>query len=299
MDEAIKQVKDKLSDDNVVHIKDATKRNGEYTEPYPIGFEIFDKAMMGGVRAGDFVVVTGIKKHGKTSVCQDFSVNLSKDGNSCLWFSYEVIIDNFYAKFKEMDCDCDNLNIYSPKQMTSGNLEWIQEKIEEGVKKFNARFIFIDHLGFITPKKMKNSDQKRMVIEQIVTELKTLAVKLEITIFLIAHVKKVQGRSIESQDISESITVSQTADFVFGIQRSVFYDQVGGKRTEHYGEISTIRLMDNRLTGDCPMLDVLFINNRIHPVGNGPIDIGENKNEIEVVSDDEENNKQKYFWQKN
>lgn len=310
MDEALQQVKNELTDDKVVHIKDATKRNGEYTKPYSIGYEIFDKAMLGGVRGGDLVVCTGLKKNGKTSMCQCFSVNLAEKGNSCLWFSYEVIIDNFYAKFKQMGCDCDNLNLYSPKRNTSGNIEWIREKIVEGVEKYNSKFIFIDHLDFLTPKKMRNSDQERIIKKQICLELKDLAKELEISIFLVAHVKKVYGRNIESQDIAETAGAAQLADFVFGIQRSVFYDNIGGKKTERYGDISTIRLLDNRLTGDCPVLDVIFMNNRIEPVGDKPIEVNdgnindaketkmpENEENIEVMDRDKENDKA-YFWQK-
>lgn len=270
-----------MNDDSVVHIKDATERNGEYTDPFSIGFNEFDEAMKGGVRYGDLIGVAGKPKAGKTSVIQEISLRMAKNGNKCLWFSYELSIDNFYAKFKELGKNIDKLHIYCPKKMSSGNLHWIQEKIIESEEKYGCKFVFIDHLDFIAPKKKQNFEAMRLIKDEICLELKRMAVDLEIVIFLITHVRKVSGRNIELNDIAESGAVGKLSDFVFAVERESHEEYVGGKKTELFGQSSTIRMMANRLTGDCPIVTFTINNGRICEAGK--IITAESEDELEVV----------------
>ena len=91
-----------LNDDLVVPLAEATKNKGEFTTPYSVGYSQIDDVLLGGVRAGDLVVGTGLSGSGKTTMFMNFLANLSFQGYSCLYFSYEVMIDNLYAKFKQM-----------------------------------------------------------------------------------------------------------------------------------------------------------------------------------------------------
>lgn len=267
MNKSIESLKQNMNTDPVVHLKDATERDGNYTTPTKIGYKIIDDALMGGVREGDLIIGTGLSGEGKTLTFQNISIQLSNSGHSCLWFSYEVMIDNLYAKFKEMGCE-ENLQLYTPKKMTTGNLDWIQEKIKEATEKYNTKFVFIDHIDFLAPKReIRTSDQKRIILRDICSELKTMARELEITIFLIAHVKKVQGRAVEMQDISEASGIYQLADVVFAISRN--------KKTQytHAGDevkvptnYSTLRVLKNRITGEQPIMDFYVENNIIRPL---------------------------------
>lgn len=288
MDKGLEALKNALSDDAVVHIKDAVKNDGEYTTPYPIGYSVFDDAIKGGVRGGDLIVGTGISGHGKTSMFRNISLNMSKKELSSLWFSYEEMIENMYAKFKQMGVSDKTFKIFTPKQLTTGNVEWIQEKIKEGVDKYNTKFVFIDHIDFLTPKKqIKSSDQKRMILGDICRELKTMAMALDVVVFLISHVKKVQGRAIEMQDISESGDIFKLADLVLSVQRHVTYEMRGGQKVEIIGLTSTMRVLKNRIGSNHPMMDFYLNNDIIIPVGSLPIEVEEEeKGEIEVVDDD-------------
>lgn len=261
MDKALETYNKIKNDDAVVHIGEAAKNKGELSTPYSIGLPIFDEALKGGVRAGDLIVITGISGMGKTSVAQNLTVNLSKNANQSIWFSYEVIMDNLYAKFKEMGVDDSHLLVYTPKHNTTGNLEWVQEKIVEAKSKYGARFVFIDHIDYLSPKNVRSGDQYRMVLRQICQELKTMAIELELTIFLIAHVKKVQGREIEMQDLAESGALYQLADAVFGVSRSAKEEN---KHTL-IGDIGTLRMLKNRITGKHVTMDFSLQNNVMIP----------------------------------
>ena len=267
--DAISELKEVQTIDPVVHISEACENDGVYTEPQSIGYPAFDgkvvenNGMLGGVRAGDLAVVTGLSGQGKTTFLQNISVNLSQSLCPTIWFSYEVIMDNLYAKFKNMGGNEEDFLIYTPKKNTTGQLDWIKEKIREGQEKFNTQYVFIDHLDYLTPTNLRTSDQHRMVLKQICTELKNLAIDLEVSIFLVAHVKKVQGREVEMQDIAESSGIYQLADFVFCVERKTEIMMLGGQKSEQFTDLSSVRMLKNRITGDLGKMEFRLNRNNI------------------------------------
>lgn len=254
--------------DYVVPIKDACKHDGKYSESYPIGYNILDEAMRvdendnGGVRDGDLIVVTGISGEGKTTFLQNIAVNYNKIGMSSLFFSFEVMVDNLFAKFKTMGLEDDNI-IFTPKNIITGNLKWVKEKIIESKNKNFTKFIFIDHIDFLSPSNNRSDDQLRNTLNNITQELKTIALQEEVIIFLISHVKKVQGREVEMQDIAESGGIYKLADYVFSVARNYKEDDYGVKVSTNEG---IIRFLKNRLTGKKNYMKFyLDDKNRIQP----------------------------------
>lgn len=243
--------------DYVVPIKEACEHDGEYSESYQLGFPIFDQAMMigdekrGGVRDGDLVIITGRPGEGKTSFAQAIIKNLSEDYLFSIFFSYEVMVDNVYAKFKLMGMGDDPIVIV-PKKIITGNLKWVKEKIIEAQEKHMIKFAVIDHIDFLTPSDMKNSDQLRMVLKNTTLELKSMAIELGIIIFLIVHTKKVPNhREVELEDIGESSGIGQLADFVFSVARDFLEDDRGVMIATDNG---LIKILKNRLTGKQPYM---------------------------------------------
>lgn len=232
---------------------------------YKTGFEIFDSVIGGGVTDGDLVVISGITGHGKTTLAQTFSYYFGRIAIPQLWFSYEMEIQHLVEKFKAMGLD-ENFLAYAPLRTASGNLEWIDYKISEGITKYKTKIIFIDHLGFLTPgidpKATTVPDRLQenysVYLGSLVRQLKTLAVKKKIIIFLLAHVRKVKGQEkIDLEHIAHSAGIAQEADFVFMVERirldegkrkvtKDFTDSWGG---EIFGKESRIWLMKNRRTG--------------------------------------------------
>lgn len=252
-----------LDEERVVQIKEAVDGNGEYSQPFPFGYPHFEEAMIGGVREGDLVIITGLSSHGKTTLAQNISVNLAKNAFPSIWFSYEVLMQNLFAKFKVMGAE--DMCLYTPKRTASGNLEWIQNKIEEGVRNFGTKFVFIDHIDFVTPKNIKNSDQRRNVLSNITQELKDMAREMKLIIFLVSHLNKVKGREPEIQDISESSGIYKIADFVFCIKRIYKLEKKGGIRSKVQIKDNecVIYLWKNRLTGEEPFQEYVVENNII------------------------------------
>ena len=253
--------------EDVVQISEAVTKEGDYSPAVPIGFPSFDDALKGGVRDCDFIISTGISGHGKTLWCQNLTLNLIKEGHTTLWFSYEMSIDEINARFKEMGADVSTLKVYTPKHLASGNVDWIHNKIIEAKDKFNAKYIFIDHLDFLLPSKVSKSsvEHKRLLLKDVCMELKSIAIRLGVVIFLVAHVNKVRGRAIEMQDISETSGAYQNADVVFGITRLTETRKRGGKNMEIFKNEGCVRILKNRITGDCPIVDYYVDNKIIKP----------------------------------
>lgn len=257
--------------DFVVPIREACERDGEYTEAYPLGYPVFDDAMKvgeqadGGVRDGDLVVITGLSGHGKTTYAQNLTINFNHKAFFSLWFSYEVLMDNLYAKFKEMGAE-DNCLIYTPKKNVSGTTKWIKEKIEESKDKYHVKMVFIDHLDFLSPSNMRSSDQQRIVLKNICKELKEIAINSKVVIFLLAHVKKVQGREVEMQDLSESSGIYQLADFVFSVSRTFDIEVTKEKKVLYSQDKGVVKILKNRLTGEQPYMNFVLKSNIIEPV---------------------------------
>jgi predicted ATP-dependent serine protease len=269
MNELLNSYINNKTDDKVIHISEVVGNRGVYTKPTPIGYSEIDSCFDGGVREGDLIVLTGLSGSGKTTLAQNMTLHISKNCVPIIWFSYEILLENLKAKFEQMS-DKMNLNlkdvpIFVPKRNTSGNLSWIKNKIIECQKNINTKIVFIDHIDFISPTNLKNSDQRRMILKQICEELKLLAIDLKITIFLIAHVKKVQGREIEMQDIAESSGIYQLADYVISISRLKTKENVNGDIIEHDTNEGIVKVLKNRLTGKQPFFKFLMEDNVITP----------------------------------
>jgi replicative DNA helicase len=208
---------------------------------------------------GDFTVTHN------TSFGQSLTYNLCDFGFPCLWFSYEVSIEALHLKFKEMGMK-DFYHVYAPKQNTTGRLEWIKKKINEAKIKYSTKFIFIDHLDFLTPTDITNSDNQAIALKKIAIELKSLAIKLKVVIVAMAHLKKLPGdKEPDMQDIGYSAGIFQLPDYVILIYReknTMYRSFNGDDYGETYTNNSIIKYAKNRETGKLPYIKCVLSGQR-------------------------------------
>jgi len=206
---------------------------------------------------GDFTVTHN------TTFMRTLTYNLTKFNVQCLWFSYEVSLNELHRKFAEMKI-ADHYHVYTPTKLVTGEIEWIREKIIESTQKYGTKVIFIDHIDFLTPKNTRNSDNETIALKKIVTELKSLANELEVIIILAAHVKKLpDNRQPEMQDIGYSAGIFQLADSVFIVYRHKL-EQAMGEELEGdlFSNISTIKIVKNRDTGILKYIKCIYEDER-------------------------------------
>ena len=198
-----------------------------------------------GFHKGDLITITGETGQGKTSFSQFLTSQFSKDKIKSLWFSYEMPVLNFLAKFGE-----DLPDGYLPKVLSDRNITWIERKIVEGIVKFKIQVVFIDHLHYLF--NLRETKNVSLEIGDIMRSLKIIAKKYNITIFIMAHTGKSRDDgSVGLDNIRDSSFVAQESDYVIAVWR----DKVKQNRETlqadgiKYTGDTTIFVAKNRYTG--------------------------------------------------
>lgn len=255
-----------ITEDEVKPLKDLIDKNKSNLEKYSTGYDVFDEAMEGGIKDGDLIIISGISGQGKTSFAQSLTYNLCKNAIPTLWFSYEVSVEHLDRKFKKMEID-NFYYVFAPKKNTTGKLEWIKYKIKESWIKYATKVVFIDHIDFLIPSGSKTSDNEAIALKRIATELKSLAIELNVIIVVMAHLKKIpDNKEPDMQDIGYSAGIFQLADYVIIVMREKVNNAkaFGGSNynDELYTNNSIIKIVKNRETGQLKFIKCQYQNNR-------------------------------------
>jgi replicative DNA helicase len=242
---------------------------------FPTGFRIFDDVTWGGVSGGDLITISGRSGEGKTTFAQTLSYHLADKGLPLLWFSYEMDLLEIAKKFSDMGIKKDFIG-YVPMKLTSGAVDWIERRVVEAVLKFNIKAVFIDHLGFLSPKVSGDQAERNfsVYLGQIARQLKNIARDNDVIIFLLAHTRKTK-EDLDLDDIAYSNGMGQESDFVFMIEReksrtsrSLIPDS-GDKFTPY----TKILLAKNRRTGQTKFIKVRLSHGRLmEEIKHEPID---------------------------
>ncbi len=212
---ALKEIAQRYEgEDRVVSSEEILKKIKERPEEEKIftGITGLDE-VLGGFRRKQLVVLAAPTKSGKTSFCIDLTSRL-KDQNP-LWFPFEEPAEELIQKF--LDRKETPPEFFSPEVMSGNTMNWIEKKIIEGIAKYGCRFVFIDHLHFIVPFSGERHDLR---VGETMRSLKGLAKKWDVTIVLIAHLKKTDMTVQPSlEDLRDSSFVAQEADTVIMLYR--------------------------------------------------------------------------------
>lgn len=190
------------------------------------GFSKFDEKL-NGLCTSEVTVISGKTGEGKTTFAESWINGILKhnpDVKACL-FSFEVPARSLLAKYK----DSPQLKFYLPLQLETSNISWLEERIWESAVKENCRLFMLDHLHFLID--MAERQNMSLNIGKLMRDLKRIAMKLNISIILIAHQAKgatAQGRKQEDpslENIRDSTFIAQEADNVILIWRRVNFTE--------------------------------------------------------------------------
>jgi len=195
-------------------VLEAYRKDRPSMDPYLSGLSGLDK-IIDGFYPGQLIVVSGITGHGKTTMCQTFTVALAKQMAFPLWFSYEVDCDDFLRVFPS---DLPKY-IYMPVKMKDNSIEWIEDRMMEAKFKFDVKAVFIDHLHYLVS--MNPKQNASFMIGKTVRDLKQLALKHKIVMFLVAHMQKTKNDEEPGLGhIRDSSFIEQEADTVLYVWRA-------------------------------------------------------------------------------
>lgn len=220
-------------------------------EVFPTGYTDFDNAMDGGFRGGELIVVSGKTGEGKTTWCQNVSMQMAERNIPSLWFSFEM--SPWYLKQKfELISSIEDKELYAPEEILAHNLEDLEKKVVASIDQHACKIIFIDHLHYLAPLKTFGENTS-FAVGSIVRELKLMAVKHDVIVVLIAHTKKIyEDEELSLASIRDSSLISQEADYVYLIERERLDKKmklVASKGTE-WTNNGKIQLAKNRRTGN-------------------------------------------------
>lgn len=147
----------------------------------------------------------------------------------------------------------------SPRSLADRvTVEWIEERIVEGIAKHNTKFVLIDHLGYINDYG-KNSEFKgentAYRIGQVMKGLKNIAKKWNVILVLLVHISQHdEGKPPSREDIKNSSDIAQESDMVMLIWRK----NALKRKVRVYDDKTLLSIQKNRRTGKNTSIGLLF-----------------------------------------
>ena len=187
-------------------------RNEKEETKFMSGYVGLDN-LLKGFRPQQLIVVSALTGSGKTSFLMDMTCKL-KEQNP-LWFPFEEGAEELIRKFLERGEEPPKA--FTPENMKSNTMEWIESKIVESIAKYDTHIIFIDQLDFIVSMKGENHS---LNVGQTMRDLKGLAKKWNVVIFIICHLTKARMDNQPTlEDLKGSSSIGQEADSVILLWR--------------------------------------------------------------------------------
>jgi twinkle protein len=115
-------------------------------------------------------------------------------------------------------------------------------------KALDCRYVVLDHLSIVVSS--QESGDERKAIDEIMTKLRTLVAETGISLFLVSHLRRSQGKAHEDGaqislgELRGSQAIAQLSDIVIGMER----DQQNVN--EDIRNTTTVRVLKNRYTGE-------------------------------------------------
>jgi len=252
--QALKEYK---GEDQIISFQDWKKNNKDVNKKgFSSGLVELDD-ITNGFHKGDLITITGETGQGKTSFAQFLTMGFSESKIKSLWFSYEMPVNNFLMKFDELP------DGYLPKVLTERNITWIERKIVEGIVKFGIECVFIDHLHYLFD--LSSKVNASLVIGDIMRNLKIIANKYNITIFILAHTgKSREDGSVGLDNIRDSSFVAQESDYVIAVWRVKTIKSKDLIRADgiEYTPFSKIFVAKNRYTGTVASINTRYVKGK-------------------------------------
>jgi len=163
-----------------------------------------DKAIE-GFEPGELIALSGPRKGGKTLLAQSLTKSFIEQDIKSLWFSYELTTRQFIDRWPDIPF------FVMPQKLKAYALDWMRERILEALAKYGIGVVLIDHLHFLFD--MAQSRNASLEIGQIIRWLKSLAVELNLVVFVLCHLQKISAdKEPDDSHIRDSSFVGQESD---------------------------------------------------------------------------------------
>lgn len=147
----------------------------------------------------------------------------------------------------------------SPKSLAARvSTSWIEERVVEGIAKYNTKLVLIDHLGYIND---MDGEYKRenlaYRIEKMMQNLKNIAKKWDVVVVLLVHiVKSDEGKPPNLEDLKGSQSILGESDKVLMLWRK----NTLKKKIRVYENKTMVSVLANRRNGRNGSIGLRFEN---------------------------------------
>ena len=190
------------------------------------------KYLWGGIKEGSFGFVYGPSKSGKTTFCEGLAMSLASGKKSyfdniltgkrknVLFLSLEEYYkERTLRNIKQLEFlkleSLDNYNTVDENfpRLISGSVEW--ELLKSIIIDSGSEIVFIDSFSRL----YSGSIEESSLAKNIMFKLRELTNDLKITLIIIHHTPKLNGRPITIDSLAGSRILAQDADFLIGINK--------------------------------------------------------------------------------
>lgn len=175
-----------------------------------------------GLTGGELIVLSGPTSSGKTQLSTLIAYNIARDGHKVLFVTMEMTKAQMTDRFMSVtDTDLSELEHGIIEYQKESDLEaldigyLVADAVKDGTK-----FIVIDHLHYFSGEDDANQAQ---ALGRIVKDFKQNAVKYDVPIVLICHIRKLQneGKKPTANDLRDSSLIGQHADQIIMVWRDL------------------------------------------------------------------------------
>ena len=242
------------------------------------GSSELNSILSGGFHYGDFIILTGRRGEGKSTMGSQFTVEALKAGNNCMiysgemrdvavknWIDRQISGKSFLTAEDVQRCEDwyrGKLYIYDDDVIDENDTDDLIETITEAIHQKNIKFLLIDNL--MTAMESAASTTEALYIQQstFTGKLAKIARKLEVVILLICHPRKTPNNELNNDDVSGSGDITNKANLV------ISYSKILDKGRESDPTVRKLSVTKNRLTGKLGEVSMFYDSATKRIVGN-------------------------------
>ena len=217
-----------------------------------------------GIRYGELTTITAGTGQGKSTFCRQLATQLLQENVKVGYIALEEsnrrtalglmsvavgkalhLGEHEYTTLKDAyDTTINGWNLYLYDHFGSLSADTIYSRIDYMALGLDIKVIFLDHLSILLSG--LDGDERRM-IDQTMTNLRSLVERTGITLFLVSHLRRTQtdkdhteGARVSLGQLRGSQAISQLSDTVLALER----DQ------QSEDDVSVLRVLKNRYSGE-------------------------------------------------
>lgn len=211
--------------------------------------------LIGGFSEQQLITLSAHTKHGKTTMGLFLLGNLESMNPVLIPLeqSNEEIVEQLESNGYNIP------RFLSPSKLSAQvTVDWIEQRVIEGIAKYDTKLVVIDHLGYIDNYGTKGKYARENLayrIGQVMRELKNVAKRWNVVILLLCQIsQKDEGNPPTTEDIKNSSDISQESDTIIMLWRK----NTLMKKIRVYENKTILSVAANRRTGKNGNIGLMF-----------------------------------------